>query len=109
MCGTSYDVARLKKTVTGSTETTRPSWMVNPCGWFIHEFTETTDQAPRIPATATGTPLHQCAHGRSLRQPYRYTPVNTASTKNHTPSTLKPIPSAEPNRPMSPGHSNPIS
>ena len=44
---------------------------VNPPGWFIHALTAITDIAPKMPLSAIGTPVHQCAQPRSRRQPYR--------------------------------------
>ena len=40
-----------------------------PCGWFIHEFTATTENAPPIPQIGIGTPAQKCVHGRSRSQP----------------------------------------
>ena len=40
---------------------------MKPCGWFIHELTATTENAPPIPAIATGTPVQKCAQpGQAL-------------------------------------------
>ena len=40
-----------------------------PCGWFIHEFTATTENAPPRPAITTGTPVQKCVHGDRRFQP----------------------------------------
>ena len=50
------------------TEVITPPRCVNPPGWFIHEFTAITDIAPKIPASAIGTPDHQCAQPKGLRK-----------------------------------------
>ena len=63
MCGTSYGTAGLKITFSGSTDVTLPVVGENPCGWFIHEFTATTEKAPPNPAITTGTPVQKCVHG----------------------------------------------
>ena len=69
MCGTSYGTAGLKITFHGSTEVTLPLVGENPCGWFIHELTATTEKAPPKPLITTGTPDQKCAHGDRYRQP----------------------------------------
>ena len=69
MCGTSYGTAGLKITFHGSTEVTVPEVGENPCGWFIHEFTATTENAPPRPVITTGTPAQKCAHGDRYFQP----------------------------------------
>ena len=71
MCGISYRAAWLKYTCHGSTEVIRPPLVVKPPGWFIHELTAITDIAPKMPLTAIGTPVHQCAQPGRRRQPYR--------------------------------------
>ena len=40
-----------------------------PCGWFIHEFTATTENAPPRPVITIGTPAQKCVHGASRFQP----------------------------------------
>src|SRR5215467_5484482 len=109
MCGVSYGVEALKKTDSGSTLVILPWLSVNPAGEFIHEFAAITDRAPSTPATTMGTPLHQWAQGDSRRHPYRYTPRKIASRKKKIPSTENGMPMVAPNRPISPGHSRPIS
>ena len=69
MCGTSYGTAGLKITFSGSTSVTSPLVRVKPCGWFIHELTETTEKAPPIPVITIGTPAQKCVHGASRFQP----------------------------------------
>ena len=59
----------MKNTATGSTLVIRPCAMVKPDGSFIHEFAATTDIAPRIPVSTTGTSVHRWAQGGSLSQP----------------------------------------
>jgi hypothetical protein len=60
----------LKITFSGSTSTTSPVELrVKPDGAFIQAFAATTDTAPKIPATAMGTPVQKCGHGRSRRHP----------------------------------------
>src|SRR3954464_12680736 len=63
MCGTSYGTAGLKITFSGSTEVTSPVVGEKPWGWFIQEFTATTENAPPRPVIATGTPVQKCVHG----------------------------------------------
>ena len=43
--------------------------IVNPDGSFIHAFAATTEAAPKIPESTTGTPVQKCAHGFIRRQP----------------------------------------
>ena len=69
MCGTSYGTAGLKITFHGSTDVTSPVVGENPCGWFIHEFTATTENAPPRPVITTGTPVQKCVHGDRRFQP----------------------------------------
>ena len=69
MCGTSYGTAGLKITFSGSTSVTSPFVSVKPCGWFIHEFTATTENAPPSPQIGIGTPAQKCFHGDSRSQP----------------------------------------
>ena len=70
MCGTSYAVARLKIASRGATSVTCPfEAIVNPSGWFIHELTATTENAPPSPEMTTGTPAQKCAHGDRYFQP----------------------------------------
>ena len=67
-------VAGLKKTAHGSTCVIRPWLSVKPLGWFIHEFAATTENAPKIPDTTSGTPVHQCSQpgaGASRRGRWR--------------------------------------
>jgi hypothetical protein len=71
MCGTSYGVALLKITAHGFTWVIRPWAIVNPDGWFIHEFAATTENAPSTPEITRGTPVHQCNQAGSRRQAYR--------------------------------------
>ena len=63
MWGTSYRTAGLKITFSGSTDVTLPVAGEYPCGWFIHEFTATTEKAPPKPVITTGTPVQKCVHG----------------------------------------------
>ena len=56
-------------TFSGSTSVTSPLVSVNPCGWFIHELTATTENAPPSPHSGIGTPAQKCGHGRSRFQP----------------------------------------
>ena len=53
----------------GSTDVTSPVVGENPCGWFIHEFTATTENAPPRPVITTGTPVQKWAHGERRFQP----------------------------------------
>ena len=54
----------------GSTDVTWPvESSVNPDGSFIQALAATTEAAPRIPVTATGTPVQKCAHGFKRRHP----------------------------------------
>ncbi len=69
MCGTSYGTAGLKITCEMSTSVTLPFVSVNPCGWFIHELTATTENAPPSPEITIGTPHQKCAHGDRRSQP----------------------------------------
>jgi hypothetical protein len=69
MWGTSYGTAGLKITFHGWTEVTSPVAGEYPCGWFIHEFTATTENAPPRPVITTGTPDQKCAHGERYFQP----------------------------------------
>ena len=69
MCSASYQKARLKKTASGCTSTTRPAWMVNPPGRFIQPFAATTDAVPPAPDTTTGRPLQKWVHGRRRFHP----------------------------------------
>ena len=70
MCGTSYQVAGLNSTSSGTTEVTVPSGpSVNPAGWFIHALAAITENVPPIPAIATGIPVAKCAQGDRRSQP----------------------------------------
>ena len=69
MCGTSYGTAGLKITFSGSTFVTSPFVGEKPCGWFIHELTATTENAPPSPVITIGTPAQKCVHGASRFQP----------------------------------------
>src|SRR3984957_4218560 len=109
MWAVSYGVEALKNTDHGSTLLILPWLSVYPAGEFIQEFAATTDMAPSTPDTTIGIPLHQCAHGGSRSHPYRYTPTKIASRKKKIPSIENGKPIAAPNRPISPGHSRPIS
>ncbi len=48
---------------------TSPVLGEKPCGWFIHEFTATTENAPPIPVITIGTPHQKCVHGFRRFQP----------------------------------------
>ena len=63
-------IALLKITCIGSTLTTVP-WesRVTPSGEFIQALAATTEALPRIPASAIGTPVQKCTHGRRRRHP----------------------------------------
>jgi hypothetical protein len=55
----------------GSTSVTLPSWIRNPVGWFIHEFTATTQNVPTTPDTAIGANMARCNRGGMRPHPYR--------------------------------------
>ena len=42
---------------------------MTPSGAFIQALAATTEMLPKIPATAIGTPVQKCVHGRRRRQP----------------------------------------
>src|SRR5213076_3647143 len=84
MCGTSYGTAGLKITLSGSTDVTLPVVGEYPCGWFIHEFTATTENAPPNPVIATGTRSEERRVGKECYQPCRclWLPCHEKKNKN---------------------------
>jgi len=71
MCTTWCGVAGAKNGASGSADTTRPPASTKPTGVFIHALAVVTNSAEAMPATATGTPVHQCRRGDIRSQPYR--------------------------------------
>ena len=55
----------MKRASSGSTFVGLPAASSSkPCGWFIHELTATTLNAPPMPAITIGTPLQKCSQPR---------------------------------------------
>ena len=71
MCTTWCGVAGANSGARGSAEMTRPPDSTKPTGVFIQALAVVTNRAEAIPATATGTPVHQCRRGDMRSQPYR--------------------------------------
>ena len=70
MCAAISGIASLKMTPTGSTSVMLPAESrVTPSGEFIQALAATTETLPPIPATAIGTPVQKCGHGRRRFQP----------------------------------------
>src|SRR4051794_35890785 len=96
-------------TLSGSTEVTSPLVGEKPCGWFIHEFTATTEKAPPRPVITIGTPVQKCVQGDKRSHPKMKIATKIASRKKQIPSTAKSTPKTSPNRPVNAGHSSPNS
>src|SRR3954453_1362275 len=96
-------------TFSGSTEVTSPEVGEKPCGWFIHEFTATTEKAPPSPGITIGTPHQKWGHGARRLQPKMEIATKIASRKKKIPSIANKTPNTGPKRPVNAGQRSPNS